>query len=92
MTIRIASLTKQIKNTGARLHQAMLSRVHSQGAEQGPSEAEEALSRERRQLKQTQAQRQAKAKLPKAKPVQAVKVAPAPKAPKARKEPKPAKE
>jgi len=96
MPIRTASLTRQIKKTGAKLHLAMQNRIHSQGAEHPPSEQEQALSEERRVLKEANAQRQAAAKLPKPKLVKAAvakpaKKAKAPKPPKAAKEPKDAK-
>jgi hypothetical protein len=61
MPIRIASLSKRIANNGAMLHQARVSRVHAQGADQEPSEAEQALIEERRQLKEERAKRQARA-------------------------------
>jgi hypothetical protein len=93
MTIRIASLSKQIQKTGARLHLAMLSRVHSQGLDHEPSETERALADERRRLKEAQAERQAQGRLPKKKTAKAVKTTTrTPKAPKAVKEPKAQKE
>lgn len=95
MPIRTASLNHQIQKNGARLHLAMASRAHSQGADQPASEHEQALLDERRALKEAEATRRAQAKLPKAKPVALVKEAKPPKppkAPKAAKEPKPAKE
>lgn len=92
MPIRHASLTHQIKKNGARLHLAMASRVRSQGADQPASEHEQALTDERRLLKELKAQRQAQAKLPRVKPKPAwmLKEAkppkpPKPKAPKAAK-------
>src|SRR5882757_1224754 len=97
MPIRTASLTHQIQENGARLHLAMVTRIHSQGTEQPVSEHEQALLAERRSLKEAQATRQAQAKLPKPKPQAAwmmkeAKPAKAPKAPKAAKAPKEAKE
>jgi len=89
MTVRIASLSKQIKKNGARLHLAMMSRAHSHGTAGGASEEEQALRAERQRLKQAQAGRRADALLPKVKPEKAPKVAKAPKVPKA---PKPEKE
>lgn len=92
MPLRTATLSKQIKKNGARLHLAMLSRTHARGADHAPSEAEQALLEERRSLKDSAAQRQAAALLPKAKPVKEVKAAKPAKAPKAPKAPKPASE
>ena len=60
MPIRISSLSKRIANNGAMLHQAKVERVHAQGADQEPSEAEKALAEERRQLKEERAKRQAR--------------------------------
>jgi hypothetical protein len=91
MPIRTATLNRQIKNNGVRLHLAITSRVHSQGAEQAASEPEQALLSERAELKRARADRQAQAKLPKLKLVRVVKEA-KPKLPKAAKAPKPAKE
>ncbi len=93
MTIRIASLSKQIQKNGAKLHLAMLSRAHSQGPDHEPSESERALADERRRLKEAQAGRQAQARLPRKKAAKAVKTTTRPpKAPKAAKEPKAQKE
>jgi hypothetical protein len=69
MPIRIASLAKRISNNGAKLHQAMEERVHALGADHEPSEAEQALAEERRQLKEERAQRQARAQEPRAKAI-----------------------
>lgn len=94
MPIRTATLTNQIQKNGARLHLAMVSRAHSQGADAAPSEHEQALLDERRSLKEAKALRHAQAKQPKAVAVKVVKEAKAPKAPKApkaAKEPKAAK-
>jgi hypothetical protein len=96
MPIRTASLNPQIKKNGVRLHLAITSRVHSQGADKPPSERELALLEERRALKEAKAKRLAQAKLPKPKAAKVVKeVKPpkpkAPKPPKAAKEPKDAK-
>ena len=91
MPIRTASLNKQIQKNGARLHLAIVSRVHSEGAETPASEYEQALQEERRLLKEGRVQRQAQAKLPKPKAARFVKEAKPPKepkAPKAAKEPK----
>ena len=90
MPIRTASLAHQIQKNGARLHLAMLSRVHSQGADQPASELELALLDERRLLKEARAKRQAQAKLPKPKAARLVKEAKPPKAPKAPKAASPA--
>ena len=92
MPIRTASLTHQIKKNGARLHLAMASRAHSQGADQAVSAHELALLEERRSLKEASTQRQAQAKLPKQRVVRLAKEAKPTKAPKAPKAPKVAKE
>jgi len=89
MPIRTASLNKQIHKNGARLHQAIESRVHSLGAEHAASEQEQALIEERRFLKEAKAKRLEQAAQPKAKAPKFVHhepVAKAPKAPKASKE------
>ena len=94
MPIRTASLTHRIQKNGARLHLAMASRAHSQGADRPASEHEQALLDERRLLKEEKAKRQALAKLPKPKAAKLMKEAKPPKrpkAPKAAKEPKEAK-
>lgn len=94
MPIRTASLTHQIQKNGARLHLAMASRAHSQGADMPASAHELTLLEERRSLKEARAQRQVQAKLPKQRAVRLMKVAKppkAPKAPKVAKEPKEAK-
>ena len=94
MPIRIASLSRQLHKNGQRLHVAMMSRAFSHGNDPAPSEQEKALREERSALKAAQAERRARALLPKAKPVRAVKeakpakAAKAPKAPKAVKPPK----
>ena len=88
MPIRTATLNRQIKNNGVRLHLATVSRQHSHGADQPPSAAEQALLEERVKLKLARAQRQAAAKAPKpvaAKPVKVVKPVKAPKADKVEK-------
>lgn len=64
MPIRIASLTKRLTDNGQRLHQARMERIHAQGADHEPSEAEQALTEERRQLKEERARRQARALQP----------------------------
>ena len=51
MPIRTASLSRQIHHNGARLHLAMLTRVHSQGADQPASALEQELLAERAALK-----------------------------------------
>ena len=93
MPIRIASLTKRIAKNGAMLHRAIMDRLHSQGADDEPSQAEQALAEERRLLKEERAKRQVVAQQPK--PKAADKLVrthhPQPK-PKAAKEPKHAKE
>ncbi len=99
MPIRTATLNRQIKNNGAKLHLASVARQHSRGQDQPASPREQGLLEERRALKQAQAERRAAEKLPKpkavkvvreAKPVKA-KAVKAPKEPKAAKEPKSAK-
>jgi hypothetical protein len=57
MPIRTASVNRQLEKNGAKLHQAMLIRIHSQGADGEPSEAEAALTEERRHLKEERARR-----------------------------------
>ena len=97
MPIRSASLNKQIQKNGARLHLAMASRIHSEGADRPASEHEQALLDERRFLKEAKTKRLQQAELPKPKaawPVKPPKPPKAPKAPKAAqaaKEPKEAK-
>ncbi len=94
MPVRIASLSRQLRKNGARLHLAIASRTVSPGADRPASEQEQALLDERHQLKDAQAKRRAAAKLPKPKAVKVVKEAKpakAPKAPKAAKPPKEAK-
>lgn len=88
MPIRTSSLNRQIRKLGTRLHLAAVSRTRSQGADQPPSENEQALREERRLLKEAQATRRAQAGLPKAKVVKPPKPAKPPKAPKAAKPPK----
>ena len=45
MPIRIASLHRQIEKSGAKLHRATLSRIHSHGADDAPSDQERARRR-----------------------------------------------
>jgi len=92
MPIRTASLSRQLHKNGQRLHIAVLSRAFSHGTDPAPSEQEQALREERSALKAAQAERRAKALLPKAKPVKVVKEAKPAKAPKAPKAAKPPKE
>jgi hypothetical protein len=61
MPIRIASLSRRIAQNGATLHLAMTQRIHSLGADQEPSETEQALAEERRALKEERTRRQAHA-------------------------------
>jgi hypothetical protein len=61
MPIRISSLAKRISNNGASLHQARMERERALGADHAPSEAEQALTEERRMLKEERAKRQARA-------------------------------
>ncbi|HEY2560665.1 MAG TPA: hypothetical protein VGI48_13230 [Caldimonas sp.] len=88
MTIRTASLSRQIRKNGDRLHRAVLIRIDSRGADQPPSEAEVVLLEERRQLKEARAARAAQAQLPRARPKPAWMLKPPrpPKPPKAHKE------
>jgi hypothetical protein len=65
MPIRIASLTERISANGQALHRAMLSRIETYGAEHEPSEAEQALTAERQQLKEERDKRHAQAMQPK---------------------------
>ena len=65
MPIRIASLTERISANGQALHRAMMSRVETYGAEHEPSDAEQALIEERRQLKEERDKRLAHAMQPK---------------------------
>ncbi|HEX6705561.1 MAG TPA: hypothetical protein VF169_12435 [Albitalea sp.] len=67
MPIRTASLNRRIEKNGAALHREMLIRIHSQGADHAPSEAEQALLDERQHLKEEKAKRRADAEQPKAK-------------------------
>jgi hypothetical protein len=67
MPIRIASVNHKLEKNGARLHLAMLARIHSQGADHEPSEAELALLEERRALKEERAKRHDDASHPKPK-------------------------
>jgi hypothetical protein len=95
MTIRIASLARRIEKNGAMLHQAMVERIHSLGADHEPSEAEQALAEERRLLKEERAKRQARAQQPRAKAIDKLVRTHHPQAkekPKEKKEPKEAKE
>jgi hypothetical protein len=43
MPIRIASLHRQIEKSGAKLYRALVSRIHSHGADDAPSDQERAL-------------------------------------------------
>ena len=67
MPIRTSSLTKRIADNGAMLHQARMGRIHAQGADQEPSDAEKALAEERRLLKEERAKRHEAAEHPKPK-------------------------
>jgi len=87
MPIRIASLHRQIEKSGAKLHRALVSRIHSHGADDASSDQERALMEERRNLKEAQATRRAQALQPKAtKIVREVKGPKEPLAPKVHKE------
>lgn len=95
MPIRIASLSRRIEKNGAMLHRAIEERLHSHGADDEPSEAEQALIEERRRLKEDRAKRQAQAQQPKAKAADKLVRTHHPQAkekPKAAKEPRHAKE
>jgi hypothetical protein len=69
MPIRIASLARRIEKNGAMLHQAMVDRIHSLGADHEPSEAEQALAEERRLLKEERTNRRARVQQPRVKAV-----------------------
>ena len=90
MTIRIASLTQRIAKNGARLHHAMMDRIHSHGADHEPSETEQALAEERRLLKEEREKRHAQTQQPRAKANKLVRThhPQAKEKPKAKKEPK----
>jgi hypothetical protein len=92
MPIRTASLNKEIHKNGARLHQAMMARMHSQGADSAASDEEQALLEERQHLKEAKAQRLVQAQQPKPKAARVTKEAKPPKEPKAPKAAKEAKE
>lgn len=84
MPIRTATLARQLRKNGARLHLAMVSQAHNlTGAAAKPSKSVQALIDERRDLKESSATRQAQAKLPKVKAMRVVKELKAPKPPKA---------
>jgi hypothetical protein len=61
MPIRIASVAKRMSANGQALHRAMTSRMESGGSDQEPSEAESALIKERRALKEEWDKRKAQA-------------------------------
>jgi hypothetical protein len=65
MPIRTASVHHKLDQNGAKLHQAMLARIHSHGADAAPSEAEQALMEERRLLKEERTRRNDAAEHPK---------------------------
>ena len=92
MSIRFASLSRQIQKNGQRLHLAIASRAFSHGTEEGADEAEQALRDERCRLRELQKERHAQALLPRPKRLRPVKEAKPPKAPKAPKPAKPPKE
>ena len=83
MPIRTASLNKQLHKNGVRLHQAIDSRVHSEGAEHAASEHEKELLEERRFLKEAKAKRAEQTAQPKPKAAKFVHHEAKPKAPKA---------
>jgi hypothetical protein len=88
MPIRTASLHRQIEKNGAKLHQAILTRIHSHGADDPPSDQEQVLMEERRILKEAQATRHAQALQPKPKAAKIAREAKPAKEPKAPKPPK----
>ena len=95
MPIRIASMAQRIAKNGAMLHEAMMDRIRSLGADHEPSEAEQALVEERRLLKEERAKRQARAQQPRVKAAEKLVRTHHPEAkakPKATKEPKEPKE
>lgn len=57
MPIRTASLAKRISANGQALHRAMMNRIATFGADHAPSEAEAALTEERRLLKEEREKR-----------------------------------
>jgi hypothetical protein len=61
MPIRISSVANRLSKNGAMLHQAKLERMQALGEDHAPSEAEQALTEERRQLKEERDRRRAKA-------------------------------
>ena len=94
MPIRIASMAQRIAKNGAMLHEAMMDRIRSLGADHEPSEAEQALVEERRLLKEERAKRQARAQEPRVRAAEKRVTTHHPEAkakPKATKEPKEAK-
>lgn len=66
MPLRHATLNHQLQKNGARLHAAMMIRVHSHGADGPPSEGELELMEERRQLKAARDERREHDQQPKA--------------------------
>jgi hypothetical protein len=62
-------MTRRIARNGAMLSRATKARVLSLGADHAPSETEQALTEERRQLKEERARRQARALEPKPKAI-----------------------
>jgi hypothetical protein len=66
MPLRHASMQHQLHQNGVRLHAAMMSRIHSHGADNPPSEEELQLLEERRQLKAQRDERREHDQQPKA--------------------------
>jgi len=64
MPIRRSSMSKRISENGQALHRAMLRRQGAEGAGQEPSEAEQALAAERKQLKEERDKRRTQASQP----------------------------
>ena len=64
MPVRTATLTKKISANGQALHRAMMRRMEGGGADKEPSEAEAALTEERRRLKAEREKRRAQALQP----------------------------
>jgi hypothetical protein len=67
MPIRHATVHHKLEKNGARLHQAMLARIQSHGEASEPSDAEQLLMEERKQLKDERTRRHDDAGHPKPK-------------------------
>jgi len=66
MPLRHATMQHQLHKNGVRLHAAMMSRIHSHGADDPPSQEELELMEERRQLKAARDERREHDQQPKA--------------------------